>query len=161
MQALRGLPFVLREGLTVALTPPALKRDRFCTVLSVNQQGAEALVRLSGIDTMSDAEAVAGCYVLARDADLDLGPLDAAADDLIGRTVQDARYGLLGSIEDVMELPANDVWVVAGGPYGEVLVPVVPSVVAEIPEKGAIGVAVMDGLIEAAAPSGEMEGEDA
>ena len=37
----------------------------------------------------------------------------------------------------------------------------VPSVVAEIPEKGAIGVAVMDGLIEAAPPSGEMEGEDA
>ena len=145
MQALRGLPFVLREGLTVALTPPALKRDRFCTVLSVNQQGAEALVRFSGIATMSDAEAVAGCYVLARDADLDLGPLDAAADDLIGRAVLDARYGLLGSIEDVMELPANDVWVVRG-PAGEVLLPVIPEVVDNVPDEGAVSVRVPRGL---------------
>ena len=145
MQALRGLPFVLREGLTVALTPPALKRDRFCTVLSVNRQGAEALVRLSGIDTMSDAEAVAGCYVLARDADLDLGPLDAAADDLIGRAVLDARYGLLGGIEDVMELPANDVWVVRG-PAGEVLLPVIPEVVDNVPDEGAVSVRVPRGL---------------
>ena len=46
-----------------------------------------------------------------------------------------------------METPANDVWVIAGGAYGEVLVPVVEDVVLDIPEPVRIRVKVMDGLI--------------
>lgn len=148
VQPVRGLPLLLREGLTVALTPPALKRDRFCTVETVNDAGGEVLVRFSGITCISDAEGVTGCWVLARADELDLGPLDAAADELIGRTVIDARYGELGIITEIMETPANDVWVVDGGAYGEVLLPVIEQVVAELPADGPLAVTVMDGLID-------------
>lgn len=155
----RGLPLVVRRGLEVALTPPAFERDRFCTVEDVSVQGREALVRFSGVDSMTDAEAIAGCHVLARDADLDLGPLEASVEELRGRAVVDARYGALGTVSDVLENPANDVWVVTGGPYGEVLIPVIEQVVDEVPVDGPIAVRVMDGLIDAVPPASGAAGE--
>ena len=48
-----------------------------------------------------------------------------------------------------METPANDVWVVDGGPFGEVLLPVIEQVVREVPEEGPIAVRVLPGLIDA------------
>ena len=59
----------------------------------------------------------------------------------------DRHRGSLGRIVEVMETPANDVWVIDGGPYGEVLIPVVPHVVSAIPQDGPILVQIMDGLI--------------
>lgn len=152
MQPARGLPLLLTCGMEVALTPPALTRDRFCTVEEVADDGATARVRFSGIDSIDAAEGITGCHVLARRDDLDLGPLMASVDELIGRAVNDARYGALGCIQSVWETPANDVWVVDGERWGEVLIPVIAEVVPEIPETGPIAVAVMDGLIDAPAP---------
>ena len=153
MQPVRGLPFVLKPGLTVALTPPALDRDRFTTVEAVTDLGDAWRVRFDGIGDLTAAEGVAGCFVLARAADVNLGPLDVAYDVLVGRAVVDERYGVLGTIAEVMETPANDVWVVSGGAYGEVLLPVIEQVVAAIPDDGAIAVTVLDGIIEAPAPA--------
>ena len=147
VQPLRGLPFLLTEGLRVVLTPPQLKGDRLRTVRSVSVRGDDALVSLSGIESIDDAEAFSGCFVLAAVDDLDLGPLDVAFDDLIGRTVFDGRYGQVGRIVEVLETPANDVWVLHGG-YGEVLLPVIEQVVDSIPQDGPIEVHVLDGLIE-------------
>lgn len=148
MQPVRGLPLVLSEGLSVALTPPALKRDRWCSVECLSTSGDGALVSFSGIDSMSDAEAISGCYVLGCEDDIELGPLDASVEELSGRAVVDERYGVLGVVRDILELPANDVWVVDGGAYGEVLIPVVEDVIPAIPESGDIAVRIMDGLIE-------------
>ena len=117
---LRGLPFYLREGMEVALTPRSLH----------------------------DAEAISGTTVLARVDDLDAGDLDASVDELLGRAVVDVRYGELGVIEEVMLTPANDVWVVDGTRYGEVLIPVIEQVVDTVPSDGPISVRVMDGLID-------------
>ena len=132
----------------VALTPPALKRDRFCTVESVTETGDGDLVKFSGIDDLTAAEGVAGCYVLADAGDFELDPLTSAYDDLMGRTVVDDRYGDLGRITEIMSTPANDVWVVDGGRYGEVLIPVIEQVVLDLPETGDISVHCMDGLID-------------
>lgn len=150
VEALRGLPFLLHEDMTVALTPPALKRDRFCTIEKADE--VSGLAKFSGIDDLDAAEGIAGCYVLAREADLDLGLLDRAFDDLVGRTVVDERYGELGTLSEVMETPANDVWVVQGGRYGEVLIPAIEDVIVDLPETGSISVRIMDGLIDADAP---------
>lgn len=147
VQPLRGLPFLLTPGLRVALTPPQLKGDRFRTVTSVTSFGDDALVSLSGIDTIGDAEDLAGCFVLAAADDLDLGPLDVAFDDLIGRSVFDERYGDVGQIVEILETPANDVWSI-NGQYGEVLLPVIEQVVSDIPHDGPITVHVLDGLID-------------
>ena len=144
----------------MALTPPALDRDRFCTVEEVRPDpSGTALVRFSGIHGIGPVRDVVGCYVLAAKDDLDLGPFDVAYEDLLGREVVDARFGSLGSITEVMETPANDVWVVEGA-YGEVLIPVVEAAVEPVPDGGAIRSHIMDGLIDLADDS-KVDGRDA
>lgn len=146
VEALRGLPLVVDAGMKIALTPPALKRDRFSLVEDVSEGETSARVKFRGIDTLDDAESIVGCFLLAREDDLDLGNLDIAYEELIGRDVVDERHGFLGSIVEVMETPANDVWCVEG-PFGEVLIPVIDEVVLELPETGAIRTRVMDGIV--------------
>ena len=150
---LPGLPFLLAEGMRVSLTPPALDRPRFCTVTALREGAQADIVRFSGLDGLGAAERAVGCLVLAAEDDIELGPLDAAYDRLIGREVVDARHGRLGAITEVLENPAHDVWVVEG-PFGEVLVPVVEAVLDEIPDEGPISVHVMDGIVELAGGDG-------
>ena len=124
----------------VALTPPALKRDRFCTVVSVTDTGDGDLVSFEGIDDLTAAEGITGCYVLANRDDFELDSLDAAYTDLMGREVVDERFGSLGTIVEIMSTPADR--------YGEVLIPVIEQVVLDLPDTGTISVHVMDGLID-------------
>lgn len=146
--AAAGASFCIRAGYARRLTPPALKRDRFCTVVSVTDTGDGDLVSFEGIDDLTAAEGITGCYVLANRDDFELDSLDAAYTDLMGREVVDERFGLLGTIVEIMSTPANDVWVVEGNRYGEVLIPVIEQVVLDLPDQGTISVRVMDGLID-------------
>ncbi len=152
--ALRGLPFLLEEGMRVALTPPALGRERFSTVVESDgeYEDESALVRFSCAHDLDAASALSGCYVLANDDDLDLDPLVAPIDELVGRDVVDERYGALGTITEVILAPANDAWVI-DGPYGELIVPVIESVVLDLPETGAVRVAVPGGIVPTEAES--------
>ena len=146
---LRGLPLLVEDGMRVALTPPALKRERFSMVegrRGITDEGA--IVQFSCSHSLSDAEALIGCYLLVSVDDVEVGPLTAAVDELIGREVVDERFGLLGTVCEVMETPANDVWVVDGTSRGEVLIPVIPDVLDVIPQSGPISVHIMDGLLD-------------
>jgi 16S rRNA processing protein RimM len=145
-----GLPLLLREGLRVVIVPPRLKGPREFEVLSCNDSANGQLVRLSQVDSIQVASELVGHTVLARIGDL---PNDFALHDvsaLMGRAIGDERFGDLGTIEEVMRGPANDVWVVEG-PYGEVLVPVVDHVVKSVPDErdgGPIVVSLPDGLVQ-------------
>lgn len=142
-----GLPPLLTRGLPVCVVPPQLKGPRWRTVEHAGQASPGQLVTLSGVCGLAQARALAGRYLLARERDL---PSDLASHDpmrLIGREVVDERLGSLGSIEEVMRGPANDVWVVRGGAVGEVLIPVVTDVVGDVPPEGPIGVRVPHGLV--------------
>ena len=145
---LRGLPFLLQPGMHVCLTPPSFNRDRFTTVECVAGSDDAPLVRFGCCSSLDDAEGIVGCHVLVSVDEVDIGPLDVAYDRLVGRPVVDVRYGELGCVREVMETPANDVWVIDGGRYGEVLVPVIEDVVADIPHDGPISVHIMDGLLD-------------
>ena len=146
---LRGLPLLVHEGMRVALTPPALKRERFSVVERVRGISDEgAIVQFSCSQSLSEAEPLSGCYLLADAAGLDIGPLTAAVDELIGRAVIDDRHGELGTIREVLETPANDVWTVDGTPRGEILIPVISDVIDAIPLHGPIPVHIMDGLLD-------------
>lgn len=149
MAPLRGLPFLVEQGMRVALTPPAFKRERFSTVECVRGISDEgAIVQFSCSHSLGEAEALTGCYLLASADDLEVGPLNAAVDELIGREIIDKRFGSLGTVREVMETPANDVWVVDGTSRGEVLIPVIPDVIDAIPQSGSIAVHIMDGLLD-------------
>lgn len=123
-----GLPPVLDEGLRVAVVPPALKGSRWHEVRDVESSPAGQLVSLSGINDLGSAREIAGKWLLAAEADLPEGLSMHDMEFLIGLEVEDERLGLLGSIEEVMVGPANDVWVVRGE-RGETLVPVVDDIV--------------------------------
>lgn len=141
-----GLPPLLHEGLEVSIVPPTLKGPRSRVVTSVSGDEGGMLVSLRGVDDLNAAEHLVGRTLLARWDDLPDGFELHDADALVGREVQDARFGDLGSITEVMRGPANDVWVVEG-PRGEVLLPVVNEVVSSVPPTGPIQVSAPEGLI--------------
>ena len=145
-----GLPPMLREGLEVAPVPPALKGPRTLRVLEADLGRSGQLVALEGVSGIGEAERLVGRVLLARVDDLPEGFEARDVDALLGRDVVDEKSGLLGQITEVMVGPANDVWVVEG-PFGEVLLPVVESVVVEVSAEGPVRVRVPDGLLEGGA----------
>ncbi len=84
-------------------------------------------------------------YIDRSDVDLPEGAFFLA--DIYGLEVQDAASGeVLGRIDDVLTLPANNVYVVRGGAR-ELMIPAVPQFIAETDiEGGRIRVNMMEGL---------------
>lgn len=144
-----GLPFCLVEGMRVCLTPPDLRGDRFRTVASVGE-GRPPLVRFEGVDCLSEAEKLVGKLVLARREDVPTAARVRRVLDCVGCEVVDERHGALGRIAELMRLPANDVWRIEGGPYGELLVPVVDDMVVSLPQApgGQVRTRLIDGFVE-------------
>ena len=148
--AAHGLPLALREGLCVYPVPPELKGPRRLVVASCSGDASGQLVSFAGVDNLNAASGLVGKTLLARRADLPHELLLRDVDALLGREVQDVRLGSLGTIEEVMRGPANDVWVVRG-PYGEVLVPAVDAIVRDLDRPAAQGgvlVEVPNGLVD-------------
>ncbi len=142
-----GLPSLMHAGLSVCIVPPRLNGPRWRKVESVGSDSRGELVKLSGIDDLNAADALVDRFLLVKAEDLpaDIAFLDREA--LIGRSVEDEERGSLGEICEVMYGPANDVWVIRGS-YGEVLLPVIPDVVDEIPASGPIMVHAPAGTIQ-------------
>lgn len=145
--SVHGLPPLLREGLETFVVPPALKGPRMRRVLSADEGRSGQLVSLEGVGDIDSASRLVGKLLLARVGDLPEGYALHDADALVGRPVRDVRWGRLGSVVELMRGPANDVWVIDGGPHGEVLLPVVDSVVSELPPEGEILVDAPEGLL--------------
>ena len=84
-------------------------------------------------------------YIDRSDVDLPEGAFFLA--DIYGLEVQDAASGeVLGRIDDVLTLPANNVYVVRGGAR-ELMIPAAPQFIAETDiEGGRIRVNMMEGL---------------
>lgn len=146
--ALDGLPFCLCEGMRVCLTPPSLHGERFRTVERVGS-GETPLVLFSGVRDLNDAEGLVGKQVLALRAEVPEVVAERAVLDCVGCPMVDDVRGPVGTVVELMQLPANDVWRVDGGPYGEVLVPVVDEVVRALPgdADGAVLVHLMPGIL--------------
>ena len=131
--ALDGLPFCLKPGMRVCLTPPDLEADRFCTVETIGS-GETPLVGFSCARDLNGAERLVGKLVLARRADVPEYVEEHDFLDCVGCEMVDVKRGSVGTISELMMLPANDVWAVQSPRYGEVLVPVLEDVVVKLPE---------------------------
>lgn len=144
---LTGLPFASLVGLEVWFVPPvaAVRSGR---ILAERGGPKGPLLKIAGIDGPELAHAVAGSTIVARPADL---PEDALEEefDPVGYRVVDEERGELGTIEDVIVTGANDVWVVQGQRFGEVLLPDIDEVVLDIDDDAEeIRVRLLPGLIE-------------
>lgn len=107
------------------------------------------IVKFSGIDSVESARDVRATLLLARSEDLPPDWLEPEAADPIGLAVTDAERGLLGTVADVIVTGANDVWVVDGDAYGQVLIPVIDDVILSIDEiERTARVRLLPGLID-------------
>ena len=112
-------------------------------VTSCTGEGDTRLVAFKGVSDLAAASPLVGRHALARVSDLGEDFLLKDAYALLGREVIDES---LGTIEEVMRGPANDIWVVRGS-RGEVLVPVVDHMVLDASGEGAIRVDLPLGIL--------------
>jgi 16S rRNA processing protein RimM len=136
--------------------------ERPTAVLGARRKKRTAILALEGIADRAAAEAHRGAVVLARrDALPALGDDEWWVADLVGATVVTGAGEELGVLEEVLELPANDVFVVRGE-RGEVLLPVTAEVVKRVDVASRrVIVELLPGLLEASRGAGAGEGEDA
>lgn len=106
-----------------------------------------AILKLEGVIDVPSALAMrnAVLYIDRADAHLPEGAFFLA--DIYGLEARDAQSGqVLGKIDDVLTLPANNVYVIRGGER-ELMVPAVPQFIAETNiEGGYIKVCLIEGL---------------
>ncbi len=106
------------------------------------------LLKLGGIDTPEDGGVYRGEYLQVPEGDLArLEEGEYYRYKLIGLRVVSTEGEALGEIAEVLERPANDVFVVRG-PEGEALIPAVEDIVREVDvEGGVVTIEVVPGLL--------------
>jgi 16S rRNA processing protein RimM len=107
------------------------------------------IIGLEGIESMDDAERLAGAELKMRTQDLAALPEGTYyRHELVGCEVQDTDGRLIGVVTAV-EGPMERSRLVIDAPHGEVLIPLVPEICVEVtPADRKIRVKAPDGLIE-------------
>lgn len=106
--------------------------DSSITIQSLRAHRGALLLRVEGINTRDAAEELGG--LLLEVPESDLGPLEQDEYyrfQLIGLEVRDTEGTVLGTLEEVLETGANDVYIVRDD-ESELLVPAIESVVKNV-----------------------------
>lgn len=147
LQALTDDPARLRELSECYLVPPA-EGDRR-PVQAVWFQGAAPVLKLGGVETLGDAEALVGRLVTVPRAAV--RPLPAGhfyAFELVGCAVRTADGTALGSLDGVLGGAGHDLWVVRAGAR-ECLIPAVSAIVERVDlERREVVIRPPEGLLE-------------
>lgn len=97
------------------------------------KRGPLALLQLKGVGTREGADALRKLFVYA--AEVDLPPLEegeAFVHDLIGLRVESEAGEPIGTVEDILQQPAHDVYVVAREGRPDAFVPAVEAFVVSL-----------------------------
>ena len=107
------------------------------------------IVKFKGIDNINDIERYKRCPLLIEREDaVPLGEGEHFIADMIGMRVVTENGEVFGTLRDVMETGANDVYIIDSEAHGEVLLPAIRECILEIDEaEGKMTVHLMDGLI--------------
>jgi 16S rRNA processing protein RimM len=119
-------------------------------------QGRNVILKLSGVETRTEAEALIGKDLLAAEATRIEVEDVYYLHDVIGLRVEDETGETLGKLTEVLSTGSNDVYVVRGE-RGELLLPALDDVVREVDVAGGrMVVQVPDGIefARAATPRG-------
>lgn len=105
-----------------------------------------ALIKLEGVDSPQEAQALRDQIVHIDRSGVELPEGRYFVRDLIGLSVVDRGVGRVGTLYDVMSLPAHDVYRVQGGD-GEHYIPAIPQFVKAIDiEAGIVHVELIEGM---------------
>jgi len=108
------------------------------------------LFKFAGVNTVEAAsELVKGRLQVSEDQLFPLPEDTYYVFQLLGLEVEDEERGRLGQIKDILQTGANDVYVVVGEKYGEILIPAIKEVVRgiDLPNRK-IKVKLLPGLID-------------
>ena len=119
------------------------------TITSARFQQGRPIIGLEGIDSMDDADRLAGAELKMHTRDLAALPEGTYyRHELVGCEVQDTDHRLIGVVASV-EGPMERSRLVIDAPHGEVLIPLVPEICVEVtPAEKKIRVKAPEGLIE-------------
>lgn len=109
-----------------------------------------AILSFKDINKIEDIEQYKGCDILIdREDAIPLDEGEHYISDLIGLNVVDEDDKVIGTVSNVMQTGANDVYIVNNGPASEILLPSIKECIKEINiDKGYIKVHIMDGLLD-------------
>ena len=107
------------------------------------------ILKLKGINSMNEAEKLKGLYIkIDRKYAKKLPKGTYFIADLIGLEVYDENSNLLGSIDDIYNTGANDIYVVKNNLGKQILLPGIPQVIKKVDlENKKIVVHLLNGLI--------------
>lgn len=107
------------------------------------------ILKFKGIDNINDIEKYKGkSLYVTREHAVKLKKDEYFIADLIGMTVKEEDSAILGTVSDVLQTGANDVYVVALADGGEVLLPAIKDCILSVDmEKREMQVHVLDGLL--------------
>ena len=109
-----------------------LLEGRVVRVQEARPLGRHLLLKLEGVETRQQAEALRHAYLAVPEEDIPPPPPDTYYHyQLLGMDVVTVQGEPLGRVVEVLSTGANDVYVVRG-PEGEVLLPAVAEVVRQV-----------------------------
>ncbi len=129
MEVLTDFPERLRKGRRIYLSP----EHRPFTLEGVRTADQALLIRLEGIGDRNDAELLRGQEVSIEASRLPELPEDEYYyHQLIGMLVVDEEGKELGTLEQILETGANDVYVIKSQTGAELLLPAIEDVILQV-----------------------------
>lgn len=121
--------------------------ERFLKVERARDHKARKIVKFEGVDSVEAADQLRGSAVWLTREQVGEPPEGRwFVQDILGIDVYTDEGEHLGTLEEVMHMPANDVYVVRGE-AGEILLPVIDDVMRKMDiEAGRMVVHLMEGL---------------
>ncbi|GIL09262.1 MAG: ribosome maturation factor RimM [Chloroflexota bacterium] len=128
---------------------PAAPDVKPYSVEHMRMHQAYGLLKLRGVDDRDQAELLRDLLVMVPlENAVPLEPGEFYLYQLIGLAVETADGTALGTLRDVIETGANDVYVVASPAHGEVLLPAIDEVIVRIDiAAGVMVVNLIEGLL--------------
>lgn len=108
-----------------------------------------AILKFKGIDNINDIEKYRGRSLLIdREDAIELEENEYYIADMLGMEVYTEDGKLFGSLRDVMETGANDVYIIESKEHGEVLIPAIKDCILEVDTKeNRMKIHLMEGLV--------------
>ncbi len=118
------------------------------TIDSAEWQKKKAIIKLSTIDNIEDAEKLRGQLIEIHHSELHPLPQGQYYHfQVIGLEVRTTQGELLGNVTEILSTPSNDNYVVSGA-KGEILIPAIEDVIKSIDlDKGCLIIEPIEGLL--------------
>lgn len=100
--------------------------DNQVIVENVRYKDNLVILKIQGVDDRTSAEACKGIEVFMSDEDLEVLPVGTYyIKDILGFLVEDSKHGTIGTLKDVRDNGAQNLFIIETNTGGELLVPAV------------------------------------